>query len=98
VNVAVSQPVDLWLGTTLELRAAAGVLLGDSESFRLPSGDLYRKAHDGSVRATLLVPVGPLSMAPMVEYVFPLSTDARTALSVDDALVVGTTLSLDLGF
>jgi hypothetical protein len=83
VSASLAHEVGLPLGLALQLGASAGFLAGDSEAWRTAPvggegpGALYRAFHDGSVRVALDVPLGDVTLQPSLQYVFPLSADAR---------------------
>lgn len=85
VNLGVSHVVALPRTLDLELSAALGYFVGDSDAWKTFDGDTgeytgqrYQALHDGFVQARLTIPlIGDLEASPSILYSFPLSADAR---------------------
>ena len=109
VNLSLAQSWQLYRGITLDLGASAGYFRGDSGYWKTYesstgsyTGEKYQAFHDGMVKAGITLPLAKnLSVQPMVQYWFPLSSKAKRTVDgksynpsgyLDDVWVYGVNL------
>ncbi|MCX5806470.1 MAG: hypothetical protein NT010_10460 [Proteobacteria bacterium] len=84
-NLSFSHSLPVYKDTTLDLGASFGYFIGESDYWKTYdqstasyTGSKYKGLHDGMVKAALTIPVTKaFSIQPMVQYWFPLSSDAK---------------------
>ncbi len=106
LNLSLSHSLKVLGEITLDLGASAGYLIGSSEYWKTYesstggyTGKKYSAFHDGMLSAGLTFPIGKfLAIQPVVQYWFPLSSDAKRKVDgnsynpngyLDDNLVFG---------
>jgi len=111
INLALAHSVAMGPAVTLDLGASAGYFIGDSDYWKTYdaagsayTGEKYRAAHDGMLKAGLTVPLGAgVSFQPVIQYYFPLSSEAGRTIDgascnpggrLEKTVVYGATLAL----
>jgi hypothetical protein len=111
LNLSVAHSVPVYKDITLDLGASAGYFAGSDDYWRTYesstddyTGKKYSAFHDGMLKAGLTIPVEKnLSVQPVVQYWFPLSSKAKKTMDgnsynhngkLDDTFVTGINLSL----
>ena len=106
LNLSLSHSLKVFKEITLDLGASAGYFIGSSEYWKTYesstggyTGKKYSAFHDGMLSAGLTFPIGKLlTVQPVVQYWFPLSSDAKRKVDgnsynpngyLDDNLVFG---------
>lgn len=100
INLSLSHSEKIYKEVTLDLGASAGYFSGDDDAFRTEggTGKKYRALHDGMIKAGVTMPVARnLSLQPVVQYWFPLSSKAKRHGynpngHLDDTFVMGLNL------
>lgn len=84
INLSLAHSLPVYKEITLDLGASAGYFIGDDDYFRTTDptsgalGKHYSAFHDGMVKAGFTIPVTKsFSVQPLVQYWFPLSSDAK---------------------
>jgi len=110
-NLAISHSLPVYKDITLDLGASAGYFAGSDEYWKTYNstaaaytGKKYSAFHDGMLKAGLTIPIAKnVSVQLLVQYWFPLSSDAKKSVSgnsfnpngkLDDTLVTGVNLTL----
>jgi len=110
LNLSVAHSVPIIKDITLDLGASAGYFAGSDDYWRTYesstgdyTGKKYSAFHDGMLKACLTIPIGKdLSIQPVVQYWFPLSSKAKKTVDgnsynhngkLDDTFVTGINLT-----
>jgi len=111
VNFSLSHSVPVYKKITLDLGASAGYFMGSDDYWKTYesstgayTGKKYSGLHDGMVKAGFTIPIAKnVSVQPLVQYWFPLSSNAKESVSgnsynpngkLDETLVTGINLTL----
>jgi len=109
-NLSIAHSFPLYKDITLDLGASAGYFAGSDQYWKTYesstgayTGKKYAAFHDGMVKAGLTIPVAKnVSVQPLVQYWFPLSSDAKRSVSgnsfnpngkLDKTVVTGASLT-----
>lgn len=110
-NLSIAHSFPVYKEITLDLGASAGYFAGSDDywktyesSTRAYTGKKYSGLHDGMLKAGFTIPIAKnVSVQPLVQYWFPLSSDAKKSVSgnsynpngkLDETLVTGVNLTL----
>jgi len=111
-NLSIAHSLPLYKDITLDLGASAGYFAGSDQYWKTYesstgayTGKKYAAFHDGMVKAGLTIPMAKnVSLQPLVQYWFPLSSDAKKSVSgnsfnpngkLDNTFVTGVSLVLN---
>lgn len=111
INIAVSHSMPVYNDINLDLAASAGYFIGSGNYWKTYesstgsyTGEKYSALHDGMLKAGFTVPMAAnLTMQPVVQYYFPLSSKAKKTIDgssynfngkVDSTLLGGVNLTL----